>query len=64
MNRKFAATVLATVALALPVAAMAPAASADTVSSGSASGSADLLSNLICDIQGYLGMGGCMYIPG
>lgn len=63
MAAKFTATVLVTASLLLPIAATAPAAIAETPSTGSSSGSGRTVNNLICSIRSYLGMGGCVYLP-
>ncbi|MGK8520843.1 hypothetical protein ACRS6B_04460 [Nocardia asteroides] len=60
MTKKIATTVLVTAALSLP---LAPAASADPLSSGSSSGSGKTVNNLVCSIRAFLGIGGCVFIP-
>ncbi|MQY26813.1 hypothetical protein [Nocardia aurantia] len=56
MHKRIAATLLVTTALALPAAT----ATAATPGTGSASGSANGLNNLLCELRSFLGQG-CVY---
>ncbi|WP_157227351.1 hypothetical protein [Nocardia asiatica] len=47
----------------MPLTATAPTAIAEPLSSGSSSGSGKTVNNVLCAIRGYLGMGGCVFIP-
>jgi hypothetical protein len=54
MPKKFAATVLITAAISLPLAVTAPAATADPIASGSAAASVNIFNTLVRE----LGLGG------
>ncbi|MGK8502017.1 hypothetical protein [Nocardia asiatica] len=59
----FGESILVTAALSVPLTATAPTAIAEPLSSGSSSGSGKTVNNVLCEIRGYLGMGGCVFIP-